>query len=236
MRTAYNTIIYEALDFTTGLFTADGDTVSIGIRLPSFVRGMSNTVKKKIAHFGKNNIKPGDIYVTNDAYTTGSHLNHFTFTLPIFHKGELAGFSCCMAHWINVGGQLGGMTTDIFAEGLQIPIVKYQDRGVVNETLVDIIRMNVRLPSRAHGRPARPDHRGEDRRAVFFQLLDRYGRKEVHGRDHGDHGSSRGAGSRPHAQHPGRRLRGRVLHGRRWSRDRQARCRSRSRSSSRATR
>src|SRR6478735_6190493 len=45
MRTAYNTIIYEALDFTTGLFTADGDTVSIGIGLPSFVRGMSETVK-----------------------------------------------------------------------------------------------------------------------------------------------------------------------------------------------
>src|ERR1044072_8798356 len=132
MRTAYNMIIYEALDFTTGLFTADGDTVSIGIGLPSFVRGMSNTVKKKIAHFGKNNIKPGDIYVTNDAYTTGSHLNHFTFTLPIFHKGELAGFSCCMAHWIDVGGQLGGMTTDIFSEGLQVPITKYQDRGVVN--------------------------------------------------------------------------------------------------------
>ena len=44
MRTAYNMIIYEALDFTTGLFTAEGDTVSIGIGLPSFTRGMSNTV------------------------------------------------------------------------------------------------------------------------------------------------------------------------------------------------
>jgi len=76
MRTAYNMIIYEALDFTTGLFTADGDTVSIGIGLPSFTRGMSNTVKSMVAHFGRNGIKPGDIYVTNDAYTTGSHLNH----------------------------------------------------------------------------------------------------------------------------------------------------------------
>ena len=179
MRTAYNTIIYEALDFTTGLFTADGDTVSIGIGLPSFVRGMSNTVKKKIAHFGKDNIKPGDIYVTNDAYTTGSHLNHFTFTLPIFHKGELAGFSCCMAHWIDVGGQLGGMTTDIFAEGLQIPIVKYQDRGVVNETLVDIIRMNVRLPSRAMGDLRAQITAVKTGEKLFLQLLDRYGRKEV---------------------------------------------------------
>src|SRR5215212_12163286 len=71
MRTAYNIIIYEALDFTTGLFTPEGDTVSIGIGLPMFIRGMAETVKAKIAHFGKKNMKPGDIYVTNDAYTTG---------------------------------------------------------------------------------------------------------------------------------------------------------------------
>ncbi len=179
MRTAYNMIIYEALDFTTGLFTADGDTVSIGIGLPSFTRGMSNTVKQMVAHFGRAGIKPGDIYVTNDAYTTGSHLNHFTFALPIFHGGELAGFACCMAHWIDVGGTLGGMTTDIFSEGLQIPIVTYQDRGVVNDTLVDIIRMNVRLPSRAMGdlRAQVTAVKTGERR--FLQLLDRYGRKPV---------------------------------------------------------
>src|SRR5437762_5135192 len=62
MRTAYNMIIYEALDFTTGLFTPDGDTVSIGIGLPSFIRGMSNTVKAKLKHFGRDNMRPGDIY------------------------------------------------------------------------------------------------------------------------------------------------------------------------------
>src|ERR1051325_5385631 len=94
MRTAYNMIIYEALDFTTGLFTPAGETVSIGIGLPTFIRGMAETVKAKIKHFGGiKNMHPGDIYVTNDSYTTGSHLNHFTFTLPIFHKGKLAGFS-----------------------------------------------------------------------------------------------------------------------------------------------
>src|SRR5215470_5509645 len=51
MRTAYNIIIYEALDFTTGLFTPEGDTISIGIGLPMFIRGMSETVKAKIKHF-----------------------------------------------------------------------------------------------------------------------------------------------------------------------------------------
>src|SRR5712691_3514869 len=53
MRTAYNMIIYEALDFTTGLFTPDGETVSIGIGLPMFIRAMAETVKAKIRHFGQ---------------------------------------------------------------------------------------------------------------------------------------------------------------------------------------
>ena len=85
MRTAYNIIIYEALDFTTGLFTPRGETISIGIGLPMFIRGMAETVKAKIKHFGAENIRPGDIYVTNDSYLTGSHLNHVTLTLSIFY-------------------------------------------------------------------------------------------------------------------------------------------------------
>ena len=174
-RTAYNLIIYEALDFTVGLFTRDAQTVSIGLGLPMFIRGMSETVRKKIEHFGYENIHEGDILVTNDAYTTGSHLNHFTFTMPIFHGGELIGFTCCMAHWLDVGGTLGTVTTDIYSEGIQIPMVKYRRRGEVNQDLVDIIAMNVRLADKALG-----DLRAQivaittgERR--YLELVSRYG-------------------------------------------------------------
>ena len=92
MRTAYNMIIYEALDFTVGLFTAKGETISIGLGLPMFIRGMAETIKAKIEHCGPGGIKPGDILLTNDAYITGSHLNHMTFTMPIFLGEELIGF------------------------------------------------------------------------------------------------------------------------------------------------
>jgi N-methylhydantoinase B len=179
MRTAYNMIIYEALDFTVGLFTPDGETVSIGIGLPMFIRGMAETVKAKIRHFGRDGIRPGDIYVTNDAYITGSHLNHVTLTLPMFHKGALVGFSCCMAHWIDIGGTLGGMTTDIYSEGLQIPILKYQDRGKVNQDLVDIIRQNVRLPSRAVGDLRAQVTAVKTGERGFLELIGRYGRDPV---------------------------------------------------------
>jgi N-methylhydantoinase B len=179
MRTAYNMIIYEALDFTVGLFTSEGDTVSIGLGLPMFIRGMSETVKAKIKRFGADGFEPGDILLTNDAYITGSHLNHLTFTAPVFHEGKLVGFSCCMAHWPDVGGTLGGVTTDIYSEGLQIPIVKYARAGVVNQEIHDIIRMNVRLPERAMGdlRAQITAVKTGERR--FLELLDRYGQQPV---------------------------------------------------------
>ncbi len=181
MRTAYNMIIYEALDFTVGLFTARGETVSIGLGLPMFIRGMAETLKAKLAHFGADGIGPGDVLVTNDAYVTGSHLNHVTLSLPIFHDDELVAFSCCMAHWLEIGGRLDGITTDIYSEGFQIPILKLHKAGAVNQDLIDVIRMNVRLPERALGdlraqlAAVRTGERG------FLELLRRYGRDRTLG-------------------------------------------------------
>jgi N-methylhydantoinase B len=179
MRTAYNMIIYEALDFTVGLFNAAGDTVSIGLGLPMFIRGMSETVKAKLRHFGVDGIEPGDVLLTNDAYTTGSHLNHMTFSVPIFADGELVGFSACMAHWQDIGGTLGGITTDIYAEGLQMPIVKMYRAGKLNEELFEIIRMNVRIPDRAIGdlRAQIAAVKTGERR--FLELIQKYGKDEV---------------------------------------------------------
>src|SRR5262245_15369997 len=181
MRTAYNGIIYEAIDFTVGLFDADGNTVSIGLGLPMFIRGLSDAIKAKLAHYGKANIHPRDVLLTNDSYLMGSHLNHMIFTLPIFWEGELVAFSSSMAHWQDVGGTLRGTTTDIYEEGLQMPIVKIYREGVLNDELVEIIKSNVRFPELAMG-----DFRAQvaaiktgERR--FAHLLHRYGRDGVLG-------------------------------------------------------
>ena len=177
MRTAYHTIIYEAEDFTVGLFDADGNTISIGLGLPMFIRGLSDAIKAKIAHWGKENIEPGDILLTNDSYIMGSHLNHMIYTLPIFNDGELVAFSSSMAHWQDIGGQLGGITRDIFSEGLQLPFVKHFRAGVENTEITDIIKANVRVPSRAMGdlRAQLSAIRTGERRVM--QLLKRYGNR-----------------------------------------------------------
>ena len=175
MRTAYNMIIYEAEDFTVGLFDPDGNTISIGLGLPMFIRGLSDAIKAKLAHWGKENIFPGDILLTNDPQVMGSHLNHMIFTLPVFHDGELVAFSSSMGHWQDVGGVLGAVTRDIFSEGLQMPFVKIFKCGKQDAELTAIIRSNCRLPEFAMGdfRAQIAAIRTGERRLT--RLLQRYG-------------------------------------------------------------
>jgi N-methylhydantoinase B len=175
MRTAYNQIIYEAEDFTVGLFDAEGNTISIGLGLPMFIRGLSDAIKAKLAFWGTEAIEPGDILLTNDPQVMGSHLNHMIFTLPVFNDGEMVAFASSMAHWQDVGGVLGTVTRDVYSEGLQVPFVKIFKRGVQDPELTAMIRANCRLPELAMGdfRAQVAAIRTGERR--LSQLLQRYG-------------------------------------------------------------
>jgi N-methylhydantoinase B len=105
----------------------------------------------------------------------GSHLNHMIFTVPVFHDGELMAFSSSMAHWPDVGGVLGGVTRDIYSEGLQMPFVKIFKAGRQDSELTAIIRANCRVPERAMGdfRAQIASIRTGERRLT--ELLARYG-------------------------------------------------------------
>ena len=171
----------------------DGDTVSIGLGLPMFIRGMSDTIKAKISTIGLDDIEPGDILLTNDAYITGSHLNHMTFSVPIFHDGKLVAFSSCMAHWPDIGGTLDGRHAPTsFPKACRCRSSRPIASGVPNEEIVDIIRMNVRMPERAMG-----DFRaqvaavktGEQR---FLEMIQKYGIDAVLGCHRRHHESERG--------------------------------------------
>jgi N-methylhydantoinase B len=179
MRTAYSMVIYEAQDFTVGLFDAAGSIVSIAIGLPNFIRGMSDTIKAMLEHYGTEGMDDGDVLVTNDAYVTGSHLNHITLVVPIFHGGRLVGFSACMAHWADIGGALNILTRDIYSEGLQVPILKMYAKGEINKDLLSIIRMNIRIPERGMGDLHAQTAAVRTGARRFRELMDRYGTDQV---------------------------------------------------------
>ena len=155
-RTAMSPIIYEVLDFSTGVFTHEGKLMGQAAGLTSFLGTLDLAVIAVLEKFGAEGLRPGDLIITNDPYTGGgTHLNDVVTVSPIFYDGKLAAFAAVRAHWIDLGGKVPfsqmSDATEIFQEGLLFPVVKLYDAGVRNEALYALIEANVRLPKSVAG-------------------------------------------------------------------------------------
>jgi N-methylhydantoinase B len=154
-RTSMSPIVYEVLDYATGLTDAKGNLLTQGNGVTGFIGLLTFMVKATLDKF-QGNLKPGDIIIINDPYMGGgSHLSDVGLVMPIFYQGELVAFSANKAHWTEVGGKDPGSwtndATEIYQEGLQFPSVKLFDEGKINQALVDIIAANVRFPELSLG-------------------------------------------------------------------------------------
>jgi N-methylhydantoinase B len=95
-------------------------------------------------------MQDGDVYIMNDPYLGGTHLPDIALMTPIFHRGNVIALAATMTHHQDVGGMTPGSiptnATEIFQEGLRIPPLKLREAGVMNTTLVRMMRQNVRIP------------------------------------------------------------------------------------------
>jgi len=113
---------------------------------------MADAVAHFIRRIGRENIADGDVYITNDPWEGTGHLHDITMVTPSFYKGQLVGFFACTAHIVDIGGRgFGADAQSVYEEGLYIPIMKFANEGVVDKTLVSIIRGNVREPDQLIG-------------------------------------------------------------------------------------
>lgn len=153
LRTAFSPIVREAGDLSAGIFDRQGNMLAQAVTgTPGHVNSMAESVKHFIRHFPIETMKKGDIYITNDPWMGTGHLNDFVLTTPAFHKGKLLGLFSCTSHLMDIGGiGFGPDGTDVFMEGLYIPLLKLADQGQLNETLMAMIRANTRLPIDTEG-------------------------------------------------------------------------------------
>jgi N-methylhydantoinase B len=157
-KTAMSSIIYEVLDMGTAIVDPKGNLASAGAGIPLFVAGLDKAclfVIRKCAECGIA-IEPGDIFVTNDPYNGGvTHLNDVAFVMPVFVDGEIVAWTADIAHWNDVGGMVPGSmattATEIFQEGLRLPSVKIVAGGEANEPLIEVIKINSRMPDYLEG-------------------------------------------------------------------------------------
>ena len=154
VRTAYSSILYEGEDFSCVLMDGQAQLVAMskGHDHPLHIVPIGWSMRAVREKFG-DDIHPGDIFLHNDPYTGGTHLNDVAMIYPLFAPGpggpsELFVFPVVRAHWADVGGSspgsLSGGATEIFQEGVRIPPIRIVDRGRPNQAALDLIFANMR--------------------------------------------------------------------------------------------
>lgn len=153
VRTSFSTLVRESYDFSCIVTDARGESlVQATESIPSFIGTLPATVKHFLRFFPPEALEPGDVLITNDLWLGTGHLPDITVAKPIFHKGRLVAFSASTAHAPDIGGKIRSPEPrEVFEEGLQIPPLKLMRRGVADETLVAILRQNVRTPDQTLG-------------------------------------------------------------------------------------
>ena len=153
IRTAFSTSVREAGDLSAGVYDLGGQMLAQAVTgTPGHVNAMADAVGHFIRRIGRENIFEGDVYITNDPWEGTGHLHDITVVTPSFHKGAHVGFFACTAHIVDIGGRgFGADAASVYEEGLYIPIMKLATRGVVDATLIKIVRGNVREPDQLVG-------------------------------------------------------------------------------------
>lgn len=153
VRTAFSTSAREAGDLSAGVFDAQGRMLAQAVTgTPGHVNSMAASVKHFLEEFPARTMQDGDSFITNDPWKATGHLSDVTVVTPAFHGGRLVGLFACTTHVVDIGGQ--GQSPDsrqVYNEGLWIPLLHLMRGGIVDPTLMKIVRQNVREPVQVEG-------------------------------------------------------------------------------------
>ena len=153
VRTSFSTVVRDSHDFSCVITDASGRSlVQATDSIPSFIATLPATIKHFLDVYPAEELKPGDVLITNDIWMGTGHLPDISVGKPIFHNGKLVGFAGSTAHAPDIGGKIRSPEPrEVFEEGFQIPIMKLMKAGEVDETFIRLLRQNVRAPDEVVG-------------------------------------------------------------------------------------
>lgn len=183
IRTGYSNIVRDSLDFSTAICDKSGRTLAQGLCTPMHMGAFEDALALLI-RTESDTLQSGDIFIMNDPYeAAGQHLPDIYVVKPIYYESELRGWAATLAHHSDVGGIVAGSNalgaTEIWQEGIRIPILKLYDAGRRNETLINILKLNVRTPDWVIGDLEAQVAACHTADKSFRQLFDRYGVHEL---------------------------------------------------------
>ena len=156
-KSSYSTNIKERRDHSTAICDIEGRLiVQAENSLPIHLASMCGLMENLLAKYKLEKIEDGDLFVANDPHVAGgTHLPDINLAMPVFTEGKLTAFVCNIAHHADVGGMapgsMAGGMSEIYQEGLRIPVVKLFRRGELQEDLFELLLLNVRIPEERRG-------------------------------------------------------------------------------------
>src|ERR1051325_5424148 len=148
VRTAFSTVVRESEDLACGVFDARGWMIAQSMTgTPGHINAMATGVRHFLDAFPPESLAPGDVLLTNDPWQTSGQINDITVVTPVFHGGRVVAFFANTCHTADIGGRiLSAESSEVFEEGLRLPIMKLFDGGEPNRLLLEIVRANGRRP------------------------------------------------------------------------------------------
>jgi N-methylhydantoinase B len=151
-RTAFSSLLRDAHDYTCMFTDRQGRELAQGsFATPGQSGAMALGIKNLVNSLSPDTYRPGDIFITNDPWALAGHLNDVCVMSPIFYSDTLVAFTACVFHHSDIGGRVSSDNHEVFEEGLFIPLVKLYKEGVLNESVLEMIRWNVRTPDEVIG-------------------------------------------------------------------------------------
>jgi N-methylhydantoinase B len=183
IRSSMSPIISETNDCAHGIYDPhNGETFAQGVLgLPVFLANMQFAVQSVLAEAKRHGgFQPGEVWILNDTYKGGTHLNDVNIVAPVFVDGELFALIASTGHWMDIGGgSPGGWNpdaTEIHQEGIIIPPLRLWENGVRNDAVIDLIIANVRLPREMLGDLVAMSSAVQMGERRLRDLVDRHGR------------------------------------------------------------
>jgi N-methylhydantoinase B len=155
LKSSFSPIVKEGLDASASLFTLQGETLAQAIAIPIHLATLIPCIARIMTEFPLESMREGDLYCMNDPYLGGTHLPDIAVVMPVFARGRPLAFAASMTHHQDVGGMApGSVPTDareVFQEGIRLPPLRLREGDRFNDTLLQILRRNVRIPDMFEG-------------------------------------------------------------------------------------
>ena len=92
VRTAHSTVVRDGMDFSAALCDARGETVAQAVSVPFHLGSIPTAMESLLAHYGER-IRPGDVFVMNDPFDGGMHLQDIFIVKPVHFEGVVIGYA-----------------------------------------------------------------------------------------------------------------------------------------------